>query len=90
MPWFDRPGVAAVSQFAVEPDVQGLGIGSALLARVEELARADGVVELSLNTAEPARHLVAYYEKRGYRLVDHTDATMPNYRSVILSKCLER
>jgi len=89
VPWFDQPGVAGVGQFAVEPNQQRQGIGSALLERVEQLAREDGVTELSLNTAEPARHLIQYYEKRGYRLVDHTDATMPNYRSVILSKRLE-
>ena len=89
VPWFDQPGVAGVGQFAVDPELQGQGIGSALLKRVEQLAREDGVTELSLNTAEPAHHLIAYYEKRGYRLVDHTDATMPNYRSVILSKRLD-
>jgi len=87
-PWFSRPGVASVGQFAVEPELQRNGIGGSLLSFVEDLARQDGVEELSLNTAEPAHHLIAYYEKRGYRVVDTTDATMPNYRSVIMSKRL--
>jgi GNAT superfamily N-acetyltransferase len=86
--WFDQLGVAEFGQFAVEPQLQGTGIGSALLAHVEQLARGDGAAELSLNTAQPAQHLIAYYMKRGYRVVDYTDATMPNYRSVILSKRL--
>ena len=88
VPWFSQPGVASVGQFAVEPELQRNGIGGSLLSFVEDLARQDGVEELSLNTAEPAHHLIAYYEKRGYRVVDTTDATMPNYRSVIMSKRL--
>jgi GNAT superfamily N-acetyltransferase len=86
--WFDRPGVASVEQFAVEPDLQRKGIGSALLAHIEQIARDEGAAELSLTTAEPAAQLIAYYAKRGYRYVDYTDATKPRYRSVILSKRL--
>jgi GNAT superfamily N-acetyltransferase len=88
--WFDLAYVAEVSQFAVEPALQRNGIGSALMERVEAMARADGATELALSTAEPATHLIAYYEKRGYRIVEHTDATQPNYRSVIMSKPLDR
>ena len=88
VPWFDQPGVASVGQFAVEPELQRQGIGSALIGHVEELASRDRATELSLNTAEGAAHLIAYYGKRGYRIVDYTDATMPNYRSVIMSKRL--
>lgn len=86
VPWFNQPGVASVGQFAVEPSLQRNGIGSALLTHVERLARDEGVKELSLNTAQPAEHLIAYYTKRGYRHVDDTDETLPHYRSVILSK----
>src|SRR5688500_767949 len=87
-PWYRRAGVACVSQFAVEPECQGRGIGSALIERVEAIATDDGAAELALNTAEPAAHLIDYYAKRGYRVVEHTDATLPHYRSVILSKRL--
>ena len=86
--WFSRPGVASVGQFAVEPELQRNGIGGSLLSFVEDFARREGAEELSLNTAEAAHHLIAYYAKRGYRIVDTTDATMPNYRSVIMSKRL--
>jgi len=87
-PWYMRADVACVSQFAVEPDCQRRGIGGALMTRVEALAIHDGAAELALSTAEPAVHLVDYYARRGYRLVEHTDATLPHYRSVILSKRL--
>jgi GNAT superfamily N-acetyltransferase len=86
--WFNLPHVAEVGQFAVEPGLQRNGIGSALMEQVEEMARADGATELALSTAEPATHLINYYEKRGYRIVERTDATQPNYRSVVMSKTL--
>ena len=87
-PWYTRADVACVSQFAVEPECQRRGIGGALMTRVEAMATDDGAAELALNTAEPAVHLIDYYARRGYRLVEHTDATLPHYRSVILSKKL--
>ena len=87
-PWYLRSDVACVSQFAVEPEHQRRGVGSALMTRAEQIATEDGVTELALNTAEPAVHLIDYYVKRGYRAVDHTDGTLPHYRSVILSKRL--
>src|SRR5688572_8123937 len=87
-PWYMRADVACVSQFAVEPGCQRRGIGSALMKRVEAMGTDEGAAELALSTAEPAVHLIDYYARRGYRLIEHTDATLPHYRSVILSKRL--
>ena len=87
-PWYTRADVACVSQFAVEPGCQRRGIGSALMKRVEAMGTDEGAAELALSTAEPAVHLIDYYARRGYRLIEHTDATLPHYRSVILSKRL--
>lgn len=89
VPWVERPDVAVITQLAVEPPRQRQGIGGLLMARVEEMAVDDGAAELALS-AEPATHLIDYYAKRGYRLVEHTDATLSSngYRSVILSKRL--
>jgi hypothetical protein len=58
-----------------------------LLRLVEERAQADGEF-IALDTAEPATHLIRYYEKRGYRFVQHQQWEKVNYRSVILSKRL--
>ena len=59
------------------------------MERAEQLALAAGAEELALSTAEPAAHLIDYYTKRGYHLVEYTDATRnQGYRSVILSKPL--
>jgi GNAT superfamily N-acetyltransferase len=88
-PWYERPDVAVLGQFAVEPDVQGMGIGSAMLRHVENRAHETGASELALDTAESADHLIKWYEKRGYRFIDYVDwRPLTNYRSVILSKTL--
>ncbi len=87
-PWYERPDVAAFGQFAVEPALQQQGIGGRLITTVEEAAKADGAVELALSTAEPAEHLIRYYERRGYRYIETADFSQPHYRSVIMSKTL--
>ena len=85
--WYLRPEVAHFSQFGVQPEYQGVGLGSEMLRIVERAAgRMDGITELALDTSVGAAHLIAFYEKRGYRVVDHVDWEITNYRSVILSK----
>jgi GNAT superfamily N-acetyltransferase len=89
-PFYDRPEVAVFSQFAVEPGLQRLGVGSRLLDLVERRARKTGASELALDTAERAEHLITLYEKRGYRCVGNVDWDKTNYRSVVMSKRLDR
>ncbi len=89
-PWLDRPEVASFGQFAVEPPLQGRGLGASLLDLVEARARETGARELALDTSEKATRLIAYYAKRGYRFIEHVqwDPAVVNYRSVVLSKTL--
>jgi GNAT superfamily N-acetyltransferase len=86
--WYERGDVAFFSQFCVEPELRRQGIGSYLLEYAENRAREIGAGELALDTAEPAKHLIAYYEKRGYRFIEYFDWKVTNYRSVIMSKTL--
>ena len=86
--WFHRPDVAWFSQFAVDPDYQGCGIGQMLLGTVERRAREDKAKELGLSMAEPDTDLMNFYMRRGYRFVEHWQWPYTNYRSVILSKAL--
>lgn len=86
--WYDRPEVASFGQFAVDPELQRTGLGSRMLDRVEEQAMADGADELALDTAEPAKHLIDYYERRGYREIERVQWDVTNYVSVIMSKRL--
>ena len=89
-PWLDRPEVASLGQFAVAPDVQALGLGARLMDLVEARAVATGAAEIALDTAEPAAHLIAWYARRGYRLIERAQWGHTNYRSVIMSKHVGR
>jgi len=84
--FYDRPDVASFGQFAVEPALQRLGIGSTLLGLVEALAFQRGVNLLALDTSEEAAALIRLYTRRGYRPVDSVKWPAVNYRSVIFSK----
>jgi GNAT superfamily N-acetyltransferase len=87
-PWYNRPDVASIGQFAVEPSLQSRGLGLRLVTTAEQHARAKGVAELALDTAEPATHLIDWYTRLGYRFIEHAQWGHTNYRSVILSKTL--
>jgi GNAT superfamily N-acetyltransferase len=87
-PWYDRDDVAHFGQFAVEPTLQGRGIGNAMMDYVETLATKHSTAELALDTSELAHHLIDYYSRRGYRFIEHTQWPEVNYRSVIMSKTL--
>jgi GNAT superfamily N-acetyltransferase len=87
--FLDRPDVADFGQLAVRPPYQGCGIGSQLIAMVEERARAKGLTELALNTSEHASHLIAMYTKKGFRFVEYVTWPDVNYRSMVFSKRLK-
>ena len=86
--FYERDGVAKIGQFGIEPDLQGSGLGSRMMDRVEERARELGATELAGDTAEPAEHLHAFYAKRGYREIGRIRWDVVNYESVIRSKRL--
>ncbi len=87
-PWFQRPDVDSFSQFAVDPDIQGKGLGRLMLEKAESRARECGAAELGLSMAEPDTDLMNFYLKRGYRFIEHWQWPYTNYRSAILSKTL--
>ncbi len=89
-PGYARPGMAVVSQFAVEPGLQRAGIGSRLLRHVEDRAAELGASEVALDTAEGALHLIRYYERRGYAVVGRIVFEGKTYASVVLAKPLRR
>ena len=85
---YSRTDVANFGRFAIEPSLQGTGIGSKLLDRIESRARELGYAELALDTAETADHLIALYERRGFRTIGSHRWSARNYRSVVMSKRL--
>jgi GNAT superfamily N-acetyltransferase len=86
--YFTKQGVASLRQFAVEPDLQGRGIGRALIAKCESWAIETNHVELALDTAEPAEHLVKLYTSLGFKKVGAVQWPGKRYRSVVMSKAV--
>lgn len=88
--FYEQSHVAHFGQFAVVPEFQKGGLGSLLLDTIEQIAfTALGAIELALDTAEHAHHLLEYYSKRGYRFIEYVQWGEVNYRSKILSKSLD-
>lgn len=88
-PLYRDTSVCVLSQFAVEPRMQGTGIGKALLAKVESEAIRLGAATLALDTSEKATDLIRMYERWGFRFVAfHQWGGNVNYRSVVMSKSL--
>jgi GNAT superfamily N-acetyltransferase len=58
--------VLEVDLLCVHPDHQKRGIGRALLAEAERIARAGGFVRLELHTAAMFGHLLRLYASAGY------------------------
>ncbi|HYE62652.1 MAG TPA: GNAT family N-acetyltransferase [Phycisphaerales bacterium] len=87
-PWFGNAFVDSFSQFAVDPDIQGQGLGGLMLDKVEARAKECGATEMACSMAEPDTDLMKWYLKRGYRFVEHWQWPYTNYRSAILSKTL--
>ena len=59
-----------------------------MMRKAEERARASGAMELAVDTAGPADHLLAMYKRWGYAPVEHVQWSHTNYVSVILTKPL--
>ena len=53
-------------QVAVEPQVQGQGVGKALVAASEALAKRHGFKKMTLHARETA---IPFYQKLGYKIV---------------------
>jgi ribosomal protein S18 acetylase RimI-like enzyme len=58
-----------IHQIAVDPARQGTGVGSWLLQRIDEVARARGLGGLSLETAEMAVANIRLYQRHGFEIV---------------------
>lgn len=87
--YITRPGLAAAQKFAVDPKVQGRGLGRALLQACEAWAKARGFEELSLGHSRQARHLIALYTGLGCKHVGFEQWSGKVYRSVVLGEVLQ-
>src|SRR4051812_46433136 len=75
-----------VENLAVLPEARGAGVGSLLLQRAEDLARAAGRTEIRLYTNEAMVENLAYYRRRGF--VETHRAAHEGFRRVFFTKTL--
>jgi DNA-binding MarR family transcriptional regulator/GNAT superfamily N-acetyltransferase len=61
---------AEVKRMWIHPDWRGLGLGGRLLARLEDIGRSQGYVQVILDTNETLVEAVALYERSGYRAIE--------------------
>jgi ribosomal protein S18 acetylase RimI-like enzyme len=61
-------GAGYFGMFSVDPRQQGGGIGKAVLAEAERIAREDwGMAHMRMTVIDIRDELIAFYERRGYR-----------------------
>ena len=75
-----------VAKLWVDERGRGRGIGTELLKAAEDLARARGCTDVSLDTFEYQAR--PFYEKLGYELFGTLDGYPPGYRQFYLRKRL--
>jgi uncharacterized damage-inducible protein DinB/GNAT superfamily N-acetyltransferase len=90
VPSFRDRDTAHLHQFAVDPELQGMGLGRRLVAACEQWAVEHGYKRMALDTAEPADSLRSMYRRLGYVEVSHVQWQGKAYRSVIMEKALDR
>lgn len=74
---------AQIRYMAVVDDRRGTGVGGLLLRALEDALRAAGVTEVVLNARESA---LAFYERRGYRVVGEAPTLYGEIRHARMSK----
>lgn len=67
---YPRDGLLFVENVAVASAAQGRGVGAALMAEAERMARADGLKALELYTNEKMNENLTWYPKIGFRETD--------------------
>jgi len=87
-PLYQQPGFFHFGQFAVDPGLQGHGLGEQMIDMVTRRAQELGATHLALDTSENLATLIAYYERLGFEVVGHTQYSEVNYRSVMMCKPL--
>ena len=69
----DAERVAHIGMFAIRPTLQRSGIGGALLAEAERLARERGAREAEMTVIEQRVELLGWYARRGYVATGETE-----------------
>jgi ribosomal protein S18 acetylase RimI-like enzyme len=70
-----RPGKALLWSFAVIPNLQGLGIGTALIHAGEAVAAARGIATVEIDVGKDNPRAQALYERLGYEVAGEEQGT---------------
>jgi ribosomal protein S18 acetylase RimI-like enzyme len=75
----ENPNTVRLRQMAVLNDLQGKGIGRALMNFAENLARDRGYKIMSMHAR---KNVLGFYEKMGYKVTssEFIEVTIPHYR----------
>lgn len=63
-------GTYYINILAVFPECRGSGVGEALMAEADRLARRDEFNRLTLCTFEADNRTVAFYQRQGFKIID--------------------
>jgi GNAT superfamily N-acetyltransferase len=85
-PLDEAAGIAEVKRMYARPGAKG--VGSAILAHLEEQARGLGYAALWLETRLVNQRAVAFYERRGYRRIPNYGGYVGRPQSVCFEKRL--
>ncbi|HSD22856.1 MAG TPA: GNAT family N-acetyltransferase [Solirubrobacterales bacterium] len=58
--------IARVTAMVVDESARGSGVGTALLERLEEVARSEGCDKIDLTTRHEREGAAAFYRRRGF------------------------
>jgi ribosomal protein S18 acetylase RimI-like enzyme len=74
----EKPGTVRLRQMAVLNDLQGKGIGRALMSFAENIARDRGYKNITMHAR---KHAIGFYEKMGYCVSgnEFTEVTLPHF-----------
>ncbi len=79
-----------VKRMFVLPETRGAGIGRAMLAHLEVLARAQGLPCLRLETGVAQPEAIELYRAAGFRRISPFSPYRPDPLSIFMEKALER
>jgi ribosomal protein S18 acetylase RimI-like enzyme len=74
----EKPETVRLRQMAVLNDLQGKGIGRALMTFAENIARDRGYKNITMHAR---KHAIGFYEKMGYNVSgnEFTEVTLPHF-----------
>jgi ribosomal protein S18 acetylase RimI-like enzyme len=75
--YLDHPGAGTLWQLATHGELTGLGLGTCLIAALEDRIRARGVPWAMLGVEESNPRARALYERLGYEACGHEQACWP-------------